>query len=249
MIILPPSETKRPGGVAEPLTLDSLAFAELTRARRDVLAALVTLSAHPEDAARILKLSDRQRGEISVNAEIYASPTMPAIDRYTGVLYDVLAAHDLDENARGWLGDNVVIHTAPLGLVGALDPIPAYRLGASASLPGLPSLRKTWASAVSGALVAAEPEFILDLRSQAYVSLGPAPLSVSSAYVRVVATAEDGAVRALNHFNKHSKGAFVRALAVAQPALLSLDSLAGWAASVGFDLRDNGSGSWDLVAV
>ncbi|MBB2975990.1 hypothetical protein FHX49_001560 [Microbacterium endophyticum] len=247
MILLPPSETKRPGGVAEPLSLASLAFAKLTPVRMNVLDALVTLSSSPDAAARVLKLSARQRSEIVVNADVYVSPTMPAIDRYTGVLYDALGTHDLDDSARRWLGDNVVIHTAPLGLVRALDPIPAYRLGAAASLPGIASLRKTWADPVSDALVAAAPPFILDLRSQAYVALGPTPLTTPSVYVRVVVTSDDGAVRALNHFNKHAKGAFVRALAKAQPALDSLDTLLNWALGAGFDVRECGDGSWDLA--
>ena len=61
---------------------------------------------------------------------------MAAIDRYTGVLYDALDAASLDASARRWLGRHVLIHSAPLGPVGALDRIPAYRLGAAASLPG-----------------------------------------------------------------------------------------------------------------
>ncbi len=41
------------------------------------------------------------------------------------------------------------------------------------------------------------------------------PHGVASAYVRVVADGDGGAVRALNHFNKHAKGALVRLLAAA----------------------------------
>ena len=74
--------------------------------------------------------------EIALNAAIRSAPTMAAIDRYTGVLYDALDAASLDAPARRWLGANVLIHTAPLGPVGALDRIPAYRLGAGVSLPG-----------------------------------------------------------------------------------------------------------------
>ncbi|MFP3416311.1 hypothetical protein SB773_33250, partial [Bacillus sp. SIMBA_074] len=57
---------------------------------------------------------------------------------------------------------------------------------------------------------------------------------VPSAYVRVVT--EHG--RALNHFNKKSKGLLVRALAEDRPRVASLRSLRRWAESRGVVLRD-----------
>ena len=129
-----------------------------------------------------------------------------AIDRYTGVVYDALDAGSLDHVARRWLGRHVLIHRGRLGPVGALDKIPTYRLGATAALPGLPPLRRVWAEAVGAALLARADPFVLDLRSEAYVALGPVPEAIPSAYVRVVGAGDDGTVRALNHFNKASKG-------------------------------------------
>ena len=167
----------------------------------------------------MLKLGATQRGEVAINAALRAAPTMAAVDRYTGVLYDALDAASLTPAARAWLGRNVLIHSAPFGPVGALDPIPAYRLGAGVSLPGLPPLTRVWADAVTAALGAASESFVLDLRSEAYVALGPVPASLPSAYVRVVADGADGAVRALNHFNKHAKGALVRRLAIERPRI------------------------------
>ncbi|MFZ8521077.1 peroxide stress protein YaaA, partial [Staphylococcus aureus] len=73
---------------------------------------------------------------------------------------------------------HVLVHSAPFGPVGALDGIPAYRLAASTSLPGLPSLRKIWADAVTAAIRDARPDLVLDLRSEAYAALGPVPADV-----------------------------------------------------------------------
>lgn len=237
LVLLPPSETKRSGGRRTPLALDRLAFASLTPQREDVLDALVGLSADADHAARTLKLSPRQRGEIDVNAELRTAPTMPAVDRYTGVLYDALDASSLDPAGRRWLGRHVAIHSAPLGPVGALDRIPAYRLGAAATLPGLPPLRRVWAGPVSAALVERHAPFVLDLRSEAYVGLGPIPTAVPAAYVRVVTTGADGATRALNHFNKTAKGAFVRLLAEQRPSIRSRAALLRWAGAAGVPLR------------
>jgi cytoplasmic iron level regulating protein YaaA (DUF328/UPF0246 family) len=204
--------------------------------REAVVASLVALSADPERAARVLKLSPRQLGEIDVNAGLREAPTLPAVDRYTGVLYDALDAASLDAAARAWMGERVLIQTAPLGPVGALDAIPPYRLAAGASLPDLPPLRRVWARAVTGAF-AELPGLVIDLRSEAYAALGPLPDGVAATYVRVVAEGPDGVVRALNHFNKKAKGLLVRRLAEERPALADVADLVAWAASAGMVIR------------
>jgi hypothetical protein len=234
-ILLPPSETKRPGGDGAPLDLGSLALPGLHAHRSAAVDALVALAADEEAARRVLKLSARQAEDIAHNRMLRSAPTMPAIDRYTGVLFDALDASSLPKPSRRWLGEHVWIHSAPLGPVSALDPLPAYRLSAGTSLPGLPALRRHWADATSAAIEDAEPDFVLDLRSEAYVALGPVPASVPSSYVRVVT--EHG--RALNHFNKKSKGLLVRALAEARPRISSLRAFRSWAARRGIVLRDD----------
>lgn len=233
-ILLPPSETKHEGGDGSPLDLDSLVLPSLNERRSAVLEALIDLAADEEAARRVLKLSERQRGDIAHNRALRSSPTMPAIDRYTGVLFDALDARSLSAVSRRWLGEHVWIHSAPLGPVGALDALPTYRLAAGTSLPGLPALRRHWAEATSAAIAEADPSFVLDLRSEAYVALGPVPGSVASAYVRVV-TAHG---RALNHFNKKSKGLLVRAIAEDRPRVSSLRGLRAWAQKRGIVFRD-----------
>ena len=248
LILLPPSETKRAGGSGRPVDLGALALPSLTSQREAVLDALVSLSADPGTAARVLKLGATQQGEVAVNAALRDAPTMAAVDRYTGVLYDALGAASLDAAARRWLGAHVLIHAAPLGPVGALDPIPAYRLGAATTLPGLPPLRRLWSEGVTAALAALPPRFVLDLRSEAYVSLGPVPETVASRYVRVVTETADGAVRALNHFNKHAKGALVRRLAEERPRIGSAATLVRWADAAGLRMRENDRGEVELLA-
>jgi cytoplasmic iron level regulating protein YaaA (DUF328/UPF0246 family) len=247
LILLPPSETKRPGGRRSILDIPRLAYPELAAARQAVVAALVSLAADEDAAARVLKLSDRQRAEIAHNAAFCTAPTMPAVDRYTGVLFDALDAATLTAPGRRWLGAHVAIHSAPLGPVAALDPIPAYRLAAGTVLPGIPPLRRVWADAVTAALARAAPRFVLDLRSEAYSALGPVPAGIPSVYLRVVTVADGGAVRALNHFNKHAKGALVRRLAEQRPRIGSLAALRRWADAAGLRLRDGARGELDLV--
>lgn len=243
-ILLPPSETKRPGGTGAPLSVDGLVLSDLAPERDSVASALVALAADPTAARRVHKLSDRQLGDIAHNAALRSSPTMAAVDRYTGVLYDALDAASLDAVARRWLNAHVWIHSAPFGPIAALDAIPMYRLAAGTALPGIAPLRRHWADATTDAMAREAPAFVLDLRSEAYVSLGPVPASVPSAYVRVV-TAEG---RALNHFNKKAKGELVRALSQDRPRIRTLLGLQKWAQSTGIVMRrGDTAGMIDLV--
>src|SRR4051794_25610959 len=102
-ILLPPSETKRPGGLGAPLSHGSLALPSLAMHRAAVIDALVALADDPDAARRVLKLSERQLGDIEHNRVLGSSPTMPAVDRYTGVLYDALDASTLSADSRQWL--------------------------------------------------------------------------------------------------------------------------------------------------
>lgn len=232
-ILLPPSETKRPGGDGAPLALERMVLPSLTPQREMIVDALIALADDTDASQRVLKLSDRQVGEIAHNRELRTAATMPAVDRYTGVLYDALDAGSLDAPARRWLGGHLWIHSAPFGPVAALDDIPSYRLAAGTSLPGLAPLRRLWADATTAAIEDESPSFILDLRSEAYVALGPVPASVRSAYVRVVT--DQG--RALNHFNKKAKGELVRALAEDRPRVRTLLGLTDWASSRSLVIR------------
>lgn len=236
-ILLPPSETKHPGGTGDPLDAAALALPSLYAHRTAVVDALVELAADEEQARRVLKLSARQAGDIAHNRVLRTAPTMPAIDRYTGVLFDALDARSLSVPSRRWLGEHVWIHSAPFGPIGALDGIPPYRLAAGTSLPGLVALRRHWADATSSAFIDADPAFVLDLRSEAYVALGPVPDVLGSAYVRVVTDDGDGGARALNHFNKKAKGKLVRALAESRPRIGSSRALLTWASKHDIVLR------------
>ncbi|NUT59346.1 MAG: peroxide stress protein YaaA [Agromyces sp.] len=237
LLLLPPSETKRDGGDGV-LDLSALSFGEVTAARAELLERVVELAADHEAAMRALKLGPRQAAEVDRNRALREAPTMSAIDRYTGVLYDALDAPTLDADARAFAHRTVVVHSALFGLVRALDPIPAYRLSHDSRVPEV-RLRRFWREPLS-ALLAATPGVILDLRSEGYADLGPAPAREGSVFVRVVSVEADGRRRALNHFNKHAKGRFTRAFVESRPDVASLEELVEWARAEGFrlDLRE-----------
>lgn len=236
LLLLPPSETKRDGGSVSPLELAALSFPELGDARRVLVDALLALSHDAAGAAQALGLSARAApAELDRNRALRSAPTMPAIERYTGVLYDALAIEEASALARARAREHVVIHSALFGLVGADDPIPAYRLSHDSRLPGL-RLRAHWAAA-NAAVLAARPGPIVDLRSEGYVALGPLPERPDAVIVRVVAIGDDGVARALNHFNKKGKGEYVRALLAAGDLPETIEELCEASTALGWPLR------------
>lgn len=243
LLLLPPSETKRDGGTdGATLDLATLGFPELTPQRRAVIAATRRLARNLSTMASALKLGPSQHFELIRNRQLGSSPIMPALDRYTGVLYDALDAESLSAAERAFADRHVVIHSAMFGLVGAADPIPAYRLSHDSRLPDL-SLKKIWREPISR-VVAPVGGLVLDLRSEAYVELGPAP---GAYFLRVVAEGADGQRRALNHFNKKGKGEFLRAVVRAGIDHPHVESLLDWAASNGVSLGLGAPGELELV--
>ncbi|HEX4058579.1 MAG TPA: peroxide stress protein YaaA [Galbitalea sp.] len=244
LILLPPSETKRDGGTeGSRLELDALSFPSLTRARKSAMAGLRAISKSVAASTKALGLSPTQRFEIDRNRVVATSPTMPAIERYTGVLFDAIGIESLDATARDFLVQHVVIHSALFGLVRAGDPIPAYRFSHDTRIPGS-SLSKIWREANAAVLVA-QSGLVLDLRSESYVHLGPG--DEHSVFLRVVTDNSAGHRRALNHFNKHGKGELVRALALASRGFDTVADLVEWSRSVDIRLMSGTDGELDLV--
>lgn len=235
-ILLPPSETKRSGG-GSVCAADALAHDTALRAARGrVRAALLDLcSGDAEAAAKALKLGVKNRDELLHNLRLDSAGAMPAIERYTGVLYDALGAASLDSGARSWLGSHVSVQSALFGLLSADDAIPAYRLSASSRLPALCSpLARVWAAA-HAAIDWSAFGWVLDLRSKDYAGLAPLPVDAGHR-LHIVQRVDGGEVRALNHFNKAAKGDLVRRLAESDAALDSPHDLLDWARGTGLEL-------------
>lgn len=209
LVLLPPSETKHPGGDGGPLDLAALGSPQLTPVREQLVAAVVELAADLPAARAALGLSPAQDGEIARNAVLRTSPTMPAIERYTGVLYDALDVRSLTGAQRRRAAGRLAVGSALFGLLRADDPVPAYRFSAGSSLPGLPTLRSIWKPVLTDVLADVD-DLVVDLRSGAYADLAPAPGAVT---VQVLSERPDGTRAVVSHFNKAHKGRLARLLA------------------------------------
>ena len=87
LILLPPSEGKSSGGGGAPLDLESLAFSTLGPTRARMVKALVQLSQRPRSSKKLLGVKGPALEKaMADNASIESAPTLPAIERYTGVM-------------------------------------------------------------------------------------------------------------------------------------------------------------------
>ena len=244
IVLLPPSETKRVGGDGPPLNLRSLGCPQLRPLREALVAELVELAADPAASRQALGISESQTAEIERNATLRNSPTLPAIHRYTGVLYDALdfASFRAAEAARGRA--RLAVGSALFGLLRADDRIPAYRLSAGAKLPGKPGLPVRWRPVLEPVLAdLASRELVVDLRSGAYAGLGRIPGAVG---VDVIAEHSDGRRMMVSHFNKAHKGRLARVLAAARSEPDDATSVAALARRAGMRVERDGS---DLTVV
>jgi hypothetical protein len=210
LVLLPPSETKALGGDGVPLDLAALTAPELTDVRTEIAEALVKLAGDVPASRAALGLSPKQEAEITRNAELWTSPTRPALERYTGVLYDALDVATMTRPQRARAGRRLAVGSALFGLVRGEDPIPAYRLSAGSALPGLPTLRALWRPALAPVL-ASIGELVVDLRSGSYAALAPVPGAVT---LEVLSERPDGTRSVVGHFNKAHKGRVARLLAL-----------------------------------
>lgn len=211
IVLLPPSETKRPGGDGPALSLDSMSSPALNATREELVGDLVALAADRPAARKALGISESQDAEIDRNAALRTAPTLPAIHRYTGVLYDSLDVESLRGAAASRAQARLAVVSALFGLVRAGDRIPAYRLSAGSKLPGRPTLAARWKPTLEPVLAdVASAELVVDLRSGSYAALGKVPGAVT---VDVVAEHPDGRRTTVSHFNKAHKGRLARALA------------------------------------
>ena len=221
LIVLPPSETKAPGGTDASM---SLSFPSLDAVRTSLIDVLTATDVDIQ--MRELKVSAGKRAEAEENLALRAAPVMPAIQRYTGVLYDALDAPSLPDEALARLA----VGSALFGVARAGDLIPRYRVSGGSKVDGK-TMKAWWGSLVSDVL--GEQGFVVDMRSGAYQQLGPVPGALT---VRVE-QADTGKV--VSHFNKQYKGELARALAPHDAT--SAEDVADIASAAGFDVSVDGT--------
>lgn len=236
LILLPPSEGKAAGGTGPPWAPGTMSL-PLDERREDVLTALATAMRAPEPARSKL-LGVKGKALVAATAAdrvARTAPTLPAIERYTGVLYDALDHRSLTSADRKRLDVGVLIFSGLWGAVAPTDPIPDYKLKMGAQLPRLGKLSTWWRDELSAAVASrAAGRTVWNLLPNEHAAAwDPAP-GFEQFMVRFLEPRSDGSLSAVSHWNKYLKGALVRYL-LAHPTAGSAE-LRAWKHPSGFRL-------------
>jgi uncharacterized protein len=247
LILLPPSEGKAFGGTGAPWSAGAMAI-DLDGERRRVITALTGAMRGGEPArAKLLGVTGSTLTAATTDdRRVTRSPTLPAIERYTGVLYDALDHRSLPAAQRKRLDASVVIVSGLWGAVMPADPVPAYRLKMSAAPPKLGKLSSFWRDPLTEALTGlARGRTIWNLLPKEHDAAW-AP-DREQFVVRFLDRHADGSLVAVSHDNKSLKGAFVRFL-LAHPGTQPAD-LAGWKHPAGYRYSARASTRDDATTV
>lgn len=209
LIWLPPSEGKTAPSFGPILDHSALLFPELAGARREVMDSLCALGAGA-GAAAVLGLGKKSASDAALNLALETAPCAPAIEIYTGVLYDNLDAATLCADARGRLNEGTWISSALFGFVRPSDRIPTHRLAMGVALPPLGSMSAWWRPRLAATLPTLAGVTIVDCRSGAYRTAFPA----AAANVLEIAVVEERAAgrKVITHMAKKWRGLAVRHL-------------------------------------
>lgn len=214
LILLPPSETKTQPASGDPVQLQDLSLPQLNDDRLRVLKALEKVSGQ-RNALEALGVGASLAPEVQRNLSLRTAPAAPALQIYTGVLYDALGVQTVTAEQRRVAEDSVVVISALWGAVRPVDRIPAYRLSMGTALRGLGKrepvrLSSFWKPRLAEALGSqAEGQLIIDCRSSAYSAAFAGPPETTVA-IRAVTEADDGQRKVVSHFAKHTRGELAR---------------------------------------
>lgn len=214
-ILLPPSEGKRGGGDGACLTELTVAPTALSRHRDRLARAVVRTSARRAGTARAAfglppAVADQA---LLANRTVLSSGTRPALERYTGVVYAALAANALDEGERACADRAILIFSGLFGVLTATEPIPDYRVPASAVLPRIGNVGRSWRALLVKAVPdLVEGDVVIDLRSSDYRAMWRATPANPTITVRVLSRRPDGALGITSYLSKQGKGQLARRL-------------------------------------
>ncbi len=236
LILLPPSEGKSSSGSGPAWVADTMRFGLDTERTRVIRALKRSMRRGKADRAKLLGVKgEALEAATAANLNLEESPTMPALQRYSGVLYDALDSGSLSPQAKRRLDPVVVIFSGLFGLVAPSDPIPNYKIKMGASVPGVGRLSTFWRPGLSAALATAAPgRQVWNLLPNEHDSAWVGPVDMEQVSVKFLERRPDGSLVAVSHWNKFFKGALVRQL-LEEPSTTP-ESLADWHHPAGWHL-------------
>ncbi len=159
-ILLGPSDVKKDGG--NPFAPDMFDYRtsntfnyyhDLNPERRKLIDGILAAVNSDEDISSLAGDNIDPEESLRVNGDIYNSPLMSALDRYSpGVMYEAMNFQTLPTGAQRRLLENGIIFSGLFGLLRPDDLIPAYHVVLDASIPGIGDVASYWHDLVSQAL-------------------------------------------------------------------------------------------------
>lgn len=243
-LLLPPSEAKSTGGRGRPLPNQN-PHPLLGADREAVLDALARLlDGRPDQAAKALLLPPAVAADaLAANARVRTAPTLPALRRYQGVVYDGLDFGALTEREQRRAMRSLWVFSGLFGVVRGDEPIPTYRVPAKAVLPDVGVVGTYWRPRLDVVL----PQLlrgrgpVVDLRSSDYAAMWRprGDLAARTISVRVLSPLPGGGTGVVSYSSKLAKGrlaaALVRRSAAGDKVNAVDDVAAAWLAAGGPD--------------
>ncbi len=205
MLLLPPSEGKAEGGNRRrsSWTPEGGSFGSHLGGRRaEVVEALA--AAHGGDEKLLGVRGDHLVRARWANSSLIGAASLPAWQRYTGVVWDHLDPETLPAAAR----KQIVVVSGLLGLVRGDDPVPDYRLKMGANLRPIGKLSTWWRESLTTEMArVARRCVVIDLLPQEHRAA-----LVLDGLDGVSLTLVDPTGRPGGHFAKAAKGELARAI-------------------------------------
>lgn len=189
IILIPPSEGKVPAGTGKPLGKFS----------KDVQEIYGRLSGYEGDLSALYGVKGKAlEAARTANAMLSQAPTLPAIERYSGVVYDGIDYPSMSPKAKDFFLQHVRIVSALFGLLAPGDRIPDYKL----KIEKLDAAR-FWRPIIAKKL---EGCFVIDLLPQAHQKAVEYQQGIQVDFIVI----KKGRSVPAGHFGKLIKGQFVR---------------------------------------
>lgn len=211
-ILFSPSETKTTLSTHACIEQSGLLFPYLYEKRLEALLHYQTLL-DCNDIPLLQKLfgiKDEQKIVAQASKNVFSSFTCKAIARYSGVAYDHLRFHSLNDDAKAYIEKRVMIFSNLFGPLLAGDLIPEYKLQQGKTLAGFKTelfYKEHFSEAIDTWI---GDEMVLDLRAGFYEKF----YTLKTPYIAMKFLKND---KVVSHFAKAYRGLVLREIAQQQP--------------------------------
>ena len=233
-ILLPPSETKYPGGRGRPLDRRD-PHPTLGATRNEVLDALERALARPDAADALLLPAAVRADALAANARARTCADRRCAAALRGGRVRGLGYETLPLDVQRLAHRSVLVFSGLFGVVRGDEPIPPYRVPAKSVLPGVGVAGTFWRRTLDSALPPLLGRgLVVDLRSTDYAAMWrpDAQLARRVVTVRVLSPTPSGRLAVVSFASKLAKGRLAAALlqraAGGEPVRSAADVAAAW---------------------